>query len=160
MVAGGPFAGHEAIKELGTNGGGPLNANAAHPFENPNAITNLLEMFLILVIPFALTYAFGRFAKVQRQGWSIFAAMFMLWAASAVIAQAFEVGGNPRLDEVGATQAVSATSIAGNMEGKEVRLGSAACALHAATTTGTSTGSVNCFHDSMTPAGGAVEILG
>lgn len=157
-IAGGPFASQEAIKELGTNGGGSLNANAAHPFENPNGLTNLLEMFLILLIPFALTYTFGRFARNQKQGWAVFAAMFVLWFASAFIAQAFETGGNPRLDRAGATQEVTAAQGGGNMEGKEARLGSAACGLHAATTTGTSTGSVNCFHDSMTPAGGAVPL--
>ncbi|MGH8907437.1 MAG: potassium-transporting ATPase subunit KdpA [Egibacteraceae bacterium] len=157
-IAGGPFASQEAIKELGTNGGGSLNANAAHPFENPNGLTNLLEMFLILLIPFALTYTFGRFAQNQKQGWAVFAAMFTLWFASALLAQAFETGGNPRLDQAGAAQEATAAQGGGNMEGKEVRLGSAACGLHAATTTGTSTGSVNCFHDSMTPAGGAVAL--
>jgi K+-transporting ATPase ATPase A chain len=159
VVAGGPVAGQEAIKELGTNGGGPLNANATHPFENPNGFTNLLEMALILIIPFALTFTFGRFAKNQRQGWAIFAAMIVLWAGSAFLAQRFEVGGNPLLDDAGTTQEVTATQAGGNLEGKEVRLGSAACGLHAATTTGTSTGSVNCAHDSMTPAGGAVPLV-
>lgn len=159
VIAGGPFASQEAIKELGTNGGGTLNANAAHPFENPNGFTNLLEMFLILLIPFALTYTFGRFAKNQRQGWAVFAAMFVLWSASAFLAQVFETAGNPRLDGAGATQEVTAAQGGGNMEGKETRLGSAACGLHAATTTGTSTGSVNCFHDSMTPGGGAVPLV-
>jgi potassium-transporting ATPase potassium-binding subunit len=159
VIAGGPFASQEAIKELGTNGGGPLNANATHPFENPNGLTNFLELFAILVIPFALTYTFGRFAKNQRQGWAVFAAMFGLWLAGALIAMAFETGGNPRLDEAGVTQAVTATQSGGNLEGKEVRFGSAACGVYAATTTGTSTGSVNCFHDSMTPGGGAVPLV-
>ena len=116
-------------------------------------------MFLILLIPFALTYTFGRFAKNQKQGWAIFAAMFVLWAASAIIAQAFETGGNPLLDDAGATQQVTADQGGGNMEGKEVRFGAAGCGLYAATTTGTSTGSVNCFHDSMTPGGGAVPLV-
>jgi K+-transporting ATPase ATPase A chain len=159
VIAGGPFASQEAIKELGTNGGGPLNANATHPFENPNGLTNFLELFAILVIPFALTYTFGRFAKNQKQGWAVFAAMFGLWLAGALIAMAFETGGNPRLDEAGVTQAVTATQSGGNLEGKEVRFGSAACGVYAATTTGTSTGSVNCFHDSMTPGGGAVPLV-
>ncbi len=158
-IAGGPIASQEAIKEIGTNGGGPLNANAAHPFENPNGFTNLLELFAILLIPFALTYTFGRFAKNQRQGWAVFAAMFTLWIAGALLAQAFEAGGNPRLTDAGATQVATATQGGGNMEGKEVRLGSAACGLYAATTTGTSTGSVNCTHDSMTPGGGAVPLF-
>jgi K+-transporting ATPase ATPase A chain len=159
-IAGGPFASQEAIKEVGTNGGGPLNANAAHPFENPNGFTNMVEMFLMLVIPFALTYTFGRFAKSQKQGWAVFAAMFGLWLAAALIAMTFETGGNPRLDEAGATQVTTTEQAGGgNMEGKEVRFGSATCGLHAATTTGTSTGSVNCFHDSMTPGGGAVPLV-
>jgi K+-transporting ATPase ATPase A chain len=159
LIAGGPFASQEAIKELGTNGGGPLNANATHPFENPNGFTNLLEMFAILLIPFAFTYTFGRFARNQKQGWAVFAAMFVLWFAAAGIAQLYETDGNPRLDDAGATQEVVASQAGGNMEGKEVRLGSAACGLHAATTTGTSTGSVNCLHDSMTPGGGAVPLV-
>jgi K+-transporting ATPase ATPase A chain len=159
VIAGGPFAGQEAIKELGTNGGGSLNANAGHPFENPNGLTNFLEMFAILSIPFALTYTFGRFAKNQKQGWAVFTAMFGLWLASALIATAFETGGNPELDQAGVTQQVTATQGGGNMEGKEVRFGSAGCGLYAATTTGTSTGSVNCFHDSMTPGGGAVPLV-
>jgi K+-transporting ATPase ATPase A chain len=159
VIAGGPFAGQEAIKELGTNGGGPLNANAAHPFENPNGLTNFMEMFAILSIPFALTYTFGRFAKNQKQGWAVFTAMFGLWLASALIATAFETGGNPRLEQAGVTQQVTATQAGGNMEGKEVRFGSAGCGVYAATTTGTSTGSVNCFHDSMTPGGGAVPLV-
>jgi K+-transporting ATPase ATPase A chain len=158
-IAGGPFASQEAIKELGTNGGGSLNANASHPFENPNGLTNLLEMFAILVIPFALTYTFGRFAKNQKQGWAVFAAMLGLWLASALIATTFEIGGNSRLDEAGVTQEVTASQSGGNLEGKEVRFGAAGCGAYAATTTGTSTGSVNCFHDSMTPGGGAVPLV-
>ena len=159
VIAGGPFASQEAIKELGTNGGGSLNANAAHPFENPNGLTNMAQMVAILAIPFALTYTFGRFARNQKQGWAVFVAMFGLWLAAALVAQAFEVGGNPRLDDAGATQAVTSEQAGGNMEGKEVRFGSAGCGLYAATTTGTSTGSVNCFHDSMTPGGGAVPLV-
>ena len=158
-IAGGPFASQESIKLLGTNGGGPLNANAAHPFENPNGLTNFLHLFAILVIPFALTYTFGRFAKNQKQGWAVFAAMFGLWLAAALIATAFETGGNPRLDQAGVTQEVTATQSGGNTEGKEVRFGSAGCGVYAATTTGTSTGSVDCFHDSMTPGGGAVPLV-
>ena len=159
VVPGGPFAGQEAIKELGTNGGGPLNANAAHPFENPNGLTNLIQMFLILVIPFALTFTFGRLAGDQRQGWAVFGTMFILWFAGAVLAQHFETSGNPGLTAAGATQQGIEAQPGGNLEGKEVRLGAAACGLHAATTTGTSTGSVNCAHDSMTPAGGAVALI-
>ncbi len=159
VIAGGPFASQEAIKELGTNGGGSLNANSAHPFENPNGFTNLLQIFLLLLIPFALTYTFGRFAKNQKQGWAIFAAMFILWFAGVAIAQGFETNGNPELTKAGATQTVSESQGGGNMEGKEVRFGSAGCGLFAGSTTGTSTGAVNCFHDSMTPGGGAVTLV-
>jgi K+-transporting ATPase ATPase A chain len=159
VIAGGPFASQEAIKALGTNGGGPLNANSAHPFENPNGVVNLLQLFLILLIPFAITYTFGRFAKNQKQGWAVFAAMFVLWFGSVAIATAFEVDGNPELDRAGATQTVTATQPGGNLEGKEIRFGSPGCGLFAATTTGTSTGAVNCFHDSMTPGGGAVPLV-
>ena len=159
VIAGGPFASQEAIKELGTNGGGSLNANSAHPFENPNGFTNLMQIFLLLLIPFALTYTFGRFAKNQKQGWAIFAAMFILWFAGVAIAQGFETNGNPKLTEAGATQTVSESQGGGNMEGKEVRFGSAGCGLFAGSTTGTSTGAVNCFHDSMTPGGGAVTLV-
>ena len=144
----GPIASQESIKELGTNGGGVVNANSAHPFENPTGLTNFLEIFALLLIPFALTYAFGRLVGDQRQGWAIFAAMFVLWAGSVATATYFEVQGNPRV-EVGAV----------NMEGKEVRFGAATSALFAASTTGTSTGAVISSHDSFTPGGGAVPLV-
>ena len=144
----GPIASQEAIKELGTNGGGIVNANSAHPFENPTAFTNLVEMLALLLIPFALTYAFGRMVGNQRQGWAIFAAMFALWLGSAAVATYFEVEGNPRID-----------TAAANMEGKEVRFGAPASALFAASTTGTSTGAINAAHDSFTPGGGAVPLV-
>jgi K+-transporting ATPase ATPase A chain len=144
----GPVASQEAIKELGTNGGGPMNANSAHPFENPTGFTNLLELLALLAIPFALTYAFGRLMGNQRQGWAVFAAMFTLWIASAGIATHYEVDGNPRID-----------ASAPNMEGKEVRFGAAASGLFAASTTGTSTGAVIAAHDSFTPLGGAVPLV-
>jgi K+-transporting ATPase ATPase A chain len=153
LVPGGPAASQEAIKELGTNGGGFLNANSAHPFANPNGFTNLFQLVLILLIPFALTYTFGKLVKDQRQGWAVFAAMFALWAGSAVVAQMFETGGNPELD------AAMVEQDAGNMEGKETRFGSAASGLYAATTTGTSTGAVISSHDSFTPGGGAVPLV-
>ena len=147
----GPVASQEAIKELGTNGGGPLNANSAHPFENPSGLTNLLEMWALLMIPFALTYAFGRLVGDRRQGWAIFAAMFVLWAGSAALATWAEVDGNPRVAAIGAQGS--------NMEGKEVRFGAPASGLFAASTTGTSTGAVNAAHDSFTPLGGAVPLV-
>jgi K+-transporting ATPase ATPase A chain len=144
----GPVASQEAIKELGTNGGGIVNANSAHPFENPTAFTNLLEIIALLAIPFALAYAFGILAGNRRQGWAVFAAMLVLWLASVGIATGFEVDGNPRVD-----------AAAPNMEGKEVRFGAAASGLFAASTTGTSTGAVNSAHDSFTPLGGAVPLV-
>ncbi len=151
-IPGGPIASQEAIKELGTNGGGPYNANSAHPFENPTGFTNLLQMWALLAIPFALTYAFGRLARDQRQGWALFAAMFVLWIGSAGLAMGFELAGNPLLEERGASDA-------GNYEGKETRFGPAASGLFAASTTGTSTGSVISSHDSFTPLGGAVPLV-
>ena len=144
----GPVASQEAIKELGTNGGGPLNANSAHPYENPSGLTNLLEMWALLMIPFALTFTFGRLAKDQRQGWVLFAAMFVLWIGAAAAAMALELHGNPQIQATG-----------GNMEGKEVRFGPAASGLFAASTTGTSTGAVISSHDSFTPLGGAVPLV-
>jgi K+-transporting ATPase ATPase A chain len=144
----GPVASQEAIKELGTNGGGPMNANSSHPFENPTGFTNLVQLFAILLIPFSLTYAFGRMVRNQRQGWAIFAAMFVLWIGSVFVATGFELDGNPRVD-----------ASAANMEGKEVRFGAAASGLFAATTTGTSTGAINSAHDSFTPGGGAVPLV-
>jgi K+-transporting ATPase ATPase A chain len=159
VIAGGPFASQEAIKELGTNGGGPLNANSAHPFENPNGFTNMLQIVALLMIPFALTYTFGRFAKNQKQGWAVFTAMFVLWSGGVATAQNYEVNGNPKLQDAGTTQAVTASQSGGNMEGKEVRFGAAGCGLFAGSTTGTSTGAVDCAHDSLTPGGGAVPLV-
>lgn len=150
-IPGGPIASQEAIKELGTNGGGPYNANSAHPFENPTGFTNLLEILALLCIPFALTYAYGRLVGNQRQGWAVFAAMFAIWIAATGLVTAFEGQGNPRLEAVGAT--------GGNYEGKETRFGIASSGLFAASTTGTSTGAVNSAHDSYTPLGGAVPLV-
>lgn len=158
-IPGGPVASQEAIKEVGQNGGGPYNANAAHPFENPNPITNVLQIWLLLAIPFAFPIAFGRMAGDQRQGAVVLAAMVLLWFTASVLAMHFEVGGNPKLTAVGANQQASATVIGGNLEGKEARFGSAACGLYAASTTGTSTGSVDCAHDSLTPLGGGVPLV-
>jgi potassium-transporting ATPase potassium-binding subunit len=141
----GPVASQESIKVLGTNGGGIVNANSAHPFENPTGLTSFLEVLALLLIPFAFTYAFGRLAGDQRQGWAIFAAMLVLWAGSVATATYVEIEGNPRI-----------AAGAANMEGKEVRLGAASSALFAASTTGTSTGAVVSSHDSFTAAGGAV----
>jgi K+-transporting ATPase ATPase A chain len=150
-IPGGAIASQEAIKELGTNGGGPYNANSAHPFENPNGFTNLLQMLALLGIPFALTYMYGRMARNQRQGWVVFAAMFAIWICAAGLAMHFEGQGNPLVTETGA--------VGGNYEGKEVRFGTAASGLFAASTTGTSTGAVIAAHDSFTPLGGAVPLV-
>lgn len=158
-IPGGPVASQEAIKELGTNGGGFYNVNSAHPFENPNGLTNFLQLYLILLIPFSLTWTFGRFARSQTQGWAIFGAMFALWAASLLIAAPAETAGNPLLTDLGVDQTVTAENTGGNLEGKEVRFGPGLSGIYAATTTGTSTGAVNAFHDSFTPIGGAVPLV-
>jgi K+-transporting ATPase ATPase A chain len=159
QIPGGPIASQEAIKEIGTNGGGPLNANSSHPFENPNGITNFVEIWALLAIPFALAYTFGILVNDKKQGRVIFGVMFVVWMTASLIAIGMESTGNPRLTAVGADLSVSVEQTGGNMEGKEVRFGSAACGLFAASTTGTSTGAVNCMHDSMTPLGGGVVLL-
>jgi K+-transporting ATPase ATPase A chain len=159
VVSGGPFASQEAIKELGTNGGGALNANSAHPFSNPNGFTDFFEIFMLLLIPFSLTAMFGRLVKDKRQGWAVFAAMFVLWAGSAAIATKFEVDGNSKLDAYAIDQQASSDQAGGNMEGKELRFGPAMSGVFAASTTGTSTGAVNSMHDSFTPGGGAVPLV-
>jgi K+-transporting ATPase ATPase A chain len=152
-IALGPVASQEAIKQLGTNGGGFFNANAAHPFENPNPLTNFLSMFLIFAIPAGLTFTFGRMAKDQRQGWAIFGAMAFLFFAGVTVAYWAEARGNPILT----AQGVSAAP--GNMEGKDVRFGIANSALYATVTTDASCGAVNSWHDSFTPLGGLVPLF-
>ena len=149
VITGGPVASQEAIKEVGTNGGGFFNANSAHPFENPNGFTNLLEIFLILVIPVALTRTLGTMLGNRRQGLVILGAMGAIFAAMTSIATWAEVGGH--------SQAASAAGAA--MEGKETRFGEWASALFGVATTGTSTGAVNASHDSLTPTGGAVTLV-
>jgi potassium-transporting ATPase potassium-binding subunit len=158
-IPGGPAASQIAIKQLGTNGGGFFNVNSSHPFENPTGWTNLFEMWLILALPLAIPLAFGRMVKDRRQGNVLFAVMIGLWLVSVLLASIAENSGNPLLTERGADQAVATAQTGGNMEGKEVRFGSSTCALWAASTTGTSNGSVNCMHDSMTPAGGGIAML-
>ena len=138
---------------MGNNGGGFLNANSSHPFENPTPLTNWLEMFAILMFPFALTYAFGRYADSQRQGWTIVAAMTAILVVGAVVAMNHEYVGNP-LFPAGVDQAG-----VGNMEGKEVRFGAALGGLFAAVTTGTSTGAINAWHDSLQPIAGLVPLF-
>ena len=155
----GPIASQEAIKELGTNGGGFLNANSAHPFENPTAVTNLLEIFAILLIPFALTYTFGKMVGDTRQGWVILTAMLILFVPLVILAFHSEQHGNPLIAKQGVDQVASALQPGGNMEGKETRFGIAASSIFAASATGTSTGAVNSSHDSMTPLGGFVPMF-
>ena len=153
VIAMGPVASQEVIKQLGTNGGGFFNANAAHPFENPNPITNFLSLFLIFAIPGALTFTFGRMAKDQRQGWALFGAMAVLFFAGVTAAYWAEARGNPILTGLGASPGL------GNMEGKEVRFGVANSALYATVTTDASCGAVNSMHDSFTPLGGLVPLF-
>ena len=153
VIAMGPVASQEAIKQLGTNGGGFFNANAAHPFENPNPLTNFFSMFLIFAIPGALTYTFGRMANDQKQGWALFGAMAVLFLAGVTAAYWAEARGNPILTSLG----VSGSP--GNMEGKEVRFGIANSALYATATTDASCGAVNAMHDSFTPLGGLVPLF-
>jgi len=159
-LAMGPVASQEAIKQLGTNGGGFFNANAAHPFENPTPLTNLLSMLAIFLIPAGLVHAFGRLAGKPRHGWAILAAMFILFLAGTAVTYAAESTGNPihaarGIDVAGAVDGHSA----GNMEGKETRFGIVGSALYAVVTTAASCGAVNAMHDSFTPLGGLVPMV-
>jgi len=158
-LAMGPIASQESIKELGTNGGGFLNANSAHPYENPTALSNVLEMLAILIIPAALTYTFGRMVGDTRQGWAVLAAMVILFVSLLGISVYNEQRGNPLLPALGVDQAASAIQAGGNMEGKETRFGIAASALFASVTTATSCGAVNSLHDAFTPLGGFVPLF-
>ncbi len=153
-IPGGPNASQESIKQLGTNGGDFFNVNSSHPFSNPTDISNFLELYAILIIPFALAFTFGRMIKDKRQGYAVVAVMAIIWLAFTAVAVIAEVDGNPELDARGVTQTVTATSPGGNVEGKEVRFGPTASAEWCAATTGTSNGSVNSMHDSYTPVGG------
>ncbi len=148
-IVGGPVASQEVIKEMGNNGGGFFNANSAHPFENPSPFTNIFEIFLILLIPFSLPRAFGKMVGSNRQGYALLAAMVIIWAVAVGGISFFEMqhaGIAPQLAH-------------GASEGTEVRFGTPGCSLFAASTTVTSTGAVNCFHDSLTPFGGAITLM-
>ena len=158
-LAMGPVASQEAIKMLGTNGGGFFNANSAHPYENPTALVNFFQMLSIFLIPAALVFMFGRMVGDPRQGWAVLAAMTAIFVVSVVVVTAQEQQGNPLLTQLGADQSVSATQSGGNMEGKEARFGIAATGLFAAITTAASCGAVNAMHDSFTPMGGAVPLV-
>ncbi|MHB1283078.1 MAG: potassium-transporting ATPase subunit KdpA [Metallibacterium scheffleri] len=155
----GPVASQEAIKMLGTNGGGFFNANSAHPYENPNALTNYLEIFAVLLISVALTYTFGRMVGDTRQGWALLAAMALMFVVAAGAEAHFEQQGNPLLASQHVTQKATALQSGGNMEGKETRFGIAGSAIFTAATTGTSTGAVNSMFDSNTPLGGMVPMV-
>ena len=149
-LVGGPVASQEAIKELGTNGGGFFNANSAHPFENPTPVSNLLEIFLILLIPTALPRTFGIMVGDKRQGWAVLAVMSTLWLGCLALLTWAEMSGPGAV----------AQAAGGALEGKELRFGTAGSALFAAATTGTSTGAVNAMHDSLTAPGGGVAMFG
>jgi K+-transporting ATPase ATPase A chain len=155
-IAQGPVASQEAIKMLGTNGGGFFNANSSHPFENPTPLSNYLQMLSIFVIPAGLTYTLGRMTGSQRHGWAVWAAMAFLFLAGVTTAYWAEARGNPLLQ--GVDQRVSTSQPGGNMEGKEVRFGIADSALFATVTTDASCGAINSWHDSFTPLGGMVPL--
>jgi len=158
-IAMGPVASQEIIKQLGTNGGGFFNANAAHPFENPTPWTNFWSMFTIFMIPSALTYLLGRMVGRQRHGWAVWAAMFVLFFGGVTTAYWAEARGNPIHAAHGLDLATTAVNPGGNMEGKEVRFGVANSALYATVTTDASCGAVNSLHDSFTPLGGLVPMV-
>ena len=158
-IPGGPNASMESIKQLGTNGGDFFNVNSAHPFSNPTKLTDFLELYAILIIPFALAFTFGRMVKDKRQGYAVFAVMFVIWFAVSIGTMYAETTGNPRLSAPGATEVATATQPGGNMEGKDSRFGPIASGLWGASTTGTSNGSVNSMHDSYTPLGGMTCLL-
>jgi len=154
----GPAASQIAIKQLGTNGGGFFNVNSAHPFENPNPLTNFLELLAILLIPAALCYTFGKMIGDTRQGWALLAAMTIVFVALMASTYMLEAHGNPVLAKAGADQVASAINPGGSMEGKEVRFGVANSALWAVATTAASNGSVNAMHDSLMPLAGMIPM--
>ena len=158
-IAQGPVASQEAIKQFGTNGGGFMNANSAHPFENPTPITNFIAMFAIFAISAGMTFTLGDMTGSRGHGWAVWAAMMVLFAAGVTTAYWAEARGNPLLTAAGANQVVSAASSGGNMEGKEVRFGIANTALFATVTTDASCGAINGWHDSFTPLGGMVPMV-
>jgi len=154
QIPGGPNASMESIKQLGSNGGDFFNTNSAHPFSNPTKLSDFLELYAILIIPFAVAFTFGRMVRDKRQGYAVFTIMFVVWLGASIGTMVLETSGNPRLTNAGATEVATASQPGGNMEGKESRFGPSGSALWAASTTATSNGSVNAMHDSFTPAGG------
>ncbi len=159
LIAQGPVASQEAIKQWGTNGGGFFNANSAHPFENPTPFSNLVAMFAIFAISAGLTYTLGQMTGSPRHGWAVWAAMATLFLAGLTVTYWAEAGGTPLLAASGVDQVASSQMAGGNMEGKEVRFGIASSALFAVTTTAASCGAVNAMHDSFTPLGGMVPLV-
>jgi K+-transporting ATPase ATPase A chain len=155
----GPVASQEAIKMLGTNGGGFFNANSSHPYENPTPFTNFLQVLLIFAIPAGLTYTFGRMVGDTRQGWAIFGAMAAMFLIGVFVCYGYEQAGNPILTKLGLQSASTAGQAGGNMEGKETRFGVASSALFATVTTDASCGAINSAHDSLTPLGGLVPMF-
>lgn len=158
VIAQGPVASQEFIKELGTNGGGFFNANSAHPFEDPNVLTNLIEMLAILAIPSSIVYMFGKMTGDTRQGWTIWSAMLIIFLIGLAVMLPAEQAGNPLLTRAGANQAITSTQAGGNMEGKEVRFGITQSVLFGEVTTAVSCGAVNSFFDSYTPLGGMIPL--
>jgi K+-transporting ATPase ATPase A chain len=158
-IPGGPAASQIAIKQLGTNGGGFFDMNSSHPLENATAFSNFVETWAIAIIPFALAFTFGRMVGDRRQGRAVFAVMGVIWAVMSIGAMQFEGNGSPELDALRVDQSISADQAGGGyLEGKETRFGTGASGLWAATTTGTSNGSVNSMHDSYTPLGGGTAL--
>jgi K+-transporting ATPase ATPase A chain len=158
-IPGGPVASQEAIKMLGTNGGGFFNANSSHPFENPTPLTDLLQVLLIFAVPAALTYTFGRMVGDTRQGWALFAAMAVMFLAGVFICYHYEQAGNPNLAKLGVETAYTGKQAGGNMEGKETRFGIPGSALFVTVTTDASCGAINSVHDSLTPIGGLIPLF-
>jgi K+-transporting ATPase ATPase A chain len=158
-IAMGPVASQEAIKMIGTNGGGFFNANSSHPFENPTALSNFTQMLAIFLIPAGLCFAFGRMVGDQRQGFAVLAAMSVIFVGATLVVTGAEQAAHPQLAALGVDQGASALQAGGNMEGKETRFGIAASTLFAAVTTAASCGAVNAMHDSFTPLGGMVPML-
>jgi potassium-transporting ATPase potassium-binding subunit len=159
IIPQGPVASQEAIKMVGTNGGGFFGANSAHPFENPTPLTNFVQMLMIFVIPAGLMYTFGKMVGDTRQGWALFAAASVMFLAGVFVCYPAEQGGNPLLAKQGIQTTASATQAGGNMEGKETRFGIASTALFATITTDASCGAINGQHDSFVPIGGLVPLF-
>src|SRR5262249_44130524 len=158
-IAQGPVASQEIIKELGTNGGGFMNSNSSHPFENPTPLANFFEILAIFSIGAGLTYTLGRMTGNQKHGWAVFAAMAILFLVGFFVIYYFEAQGNPNFNQYGVTQAATTLQSGGNMEGKEVRFGIMNSALFATVTTDASCGAINSWHDSFTPIGGMIPLL-